>query len=121
MNRVVGFLHPIIGAYMRRYGHQARRTLGGADFPGGFKWARDLNAEVRVHRQVAACGVVIEKHVVPIGAQARLGPQELSHFIERRLPRSSDTANCDMTPDGSKLHGSNSANGKVDTHVSFVA
>jgi hypothetical protein len=26
-----------------------------------------------------------------------------------------------MTPDGRKLHGSNRANGNVNTHVSFVA
>src|SRR5262249_35578754 len=70
---------------------------------------------------VAASGVMIEKHVVPIGAQARLGPQELPHFIERRLPRSSDAADCDMTPDGGKLHGSHCANGNVNTHFSFVA
>ena len=72
-------------------------------YPGGFKRARDLNPEVHVHRQVAARGAVIEKHVVPIGAQARLGPQELPHLIERRPPRSSGAADSDMTPDGGKL------------------
>lgn len=94
---------------------------GVVSIPGGFKRARDLNAEVHVHRQVAACEVVIEKHVVPIGAQARLGPQEISHFIERRPPRSSDAADCDTPADGGKLHGSNRANGNLNTHVPFVA
>jgi hypothetical protein len=44
--------------------------------------------------------VVIEKHVVPVGAQAWLGPRELPYLIKRRPPRSSDAADSDMTPDG---------------------
>jgi len=65
--------------------------------------------------------VVIEKHVVPVGAHAWFGPQELPHLIERPPPRSSDGADSHMTPDGGKLHGSDRANGNVKTHVSFVA
>ena len=87
---------------MHSHRHYARGSLGSVDLPGGFKRAHDLNAEVHVHWQITARGVVIEKHVVPICAKARLGPQELPHLVERGLPRSSDAADCDATPDGGK-------------------
>lgn len=43
--------------------HHAGRSLSRVNFPGAFKGAIDLNAEVHVHRQLAARGVVIEKRV----------------------------------------------------------
>ena len=59
MNRIVGFLHPVVGAQMYRHRHHARWSLGRVNLAGGFKRARDLNAEVHVHRLIAARGVVI--------------------------------------------------------------
>ena len=60
----------------------ARRGLDRMDFAFGFKRPHDLNSEVHVHRHVAACGVVVQKHVVTVGAQAWLRPEEIPVMLD---------------------------------------
>ena len=80
--------------------HRHRRSPGGVNFPVGLKRAHDLNAEVQVHRKVTPRGLVIEKHIVPIGAQARLSPQKLLHLIERRPSGSSEAGDLGLVRSG---------------------
>jgi hypothetical protein len=64
-------------------------------------------------------GVMVEKHVVTVGAQAWLRPEESRHLVERRPP--SHAADRDLTPDGGKPHCGNSANGNGETHAPRLA
>src|SRR5690242_10652919 len=120
MNRVMSFLHPLVGAHVNRRRHSTGRRDGGVDFIGGFESARDFHAEIHIHRLVAARGMVIEEDVVAAGAEARLRPQKLPYFIESRLPCRCDAANRYMATDGRQLHGSNRADGNGSTHMSVV-
>jgi hypothetical protein len=54
-------------------------------FAFGLECAGYLHAKVDVHRQIAGCGMVVEKHVMAAGAQARLGPRKIPYLSSARF------------------------------------
>src|SRR4051794_16451459 len=76
VNRAVRLGQAVIGADMSGDGCFAARSTYRSDLAGCGEVARDLDAEVDVHRIAVAGGMVIQEDVVSIGPQAGLRAQK---------------------------------------------
>ena len=85
----------------------ARWRFGLVHLARRFKCAGDLDTKVAQYRRTRLCGVVVEKNVVAIRTQARLGTNEPPDHVQGRPPRRGNRTRRDRAPHRGQLAGVN--------------